>query len=127
MKFVKISDSRPDFRAFISLLYCDDQSVDTDGDADPVSSGNWTYLYLADRESEDPGVDIDLCTHSDFFSVKSESTKNEEMAALYLYEYCGSELRDEHRPYSEKEISELIKKYSVELQRARDSTWNQSG
>ena len=58
MHTVKVDRDRPDFRAFIDLLYRPNRNVDTDGDSNPVSSRKWSFLYVADRESDDPSVDI---------------------------------------------------------------------
>lgn len=71
---VSINGNRPDFRVFIDLLYGVNRNVDTDGDSVAVNSRVWSYLYIADRESDDPPLDISALTdETQIFIVESKS------------------------------------------------------
>ena len=64
MFIVKVNQSRPDFRVFIDLLYGYGHNVDTDGDSFRPESREWKYLYIKDRESDEPPVSI-MHAHND--------------------------------------------------------------
>lgn len=101
--------------------------MDTEGDSFPVSSRAWTYLYVKDRESEDPCMEIQV-NEADgaIFNVQSESLKLEELAALYLFLTCGGSISSAAQVLDEAAIRSLCEKYSVELGRARSSIWQLS-
>jgi hypothetical protein len=124
---VKVVRDRPDFRAFIDLLYGPNRNVDTDGDSNPVSSRAWSFLYVADRESDDPCVEIHASDDDPaVFVVDSVSSKLEELAALYLFLICGESIRSSGKPIGQTEIDALRDKYRAELNRANGSIWHQS-
>jgi hypothetical protein len=112
---------------FVDLLYGVGRNVDTDGDSNPVNSRTWTYLHIADRESDDPPVQI-LARQTDqnIFEVKSVSQELETLAALYLFLYCGTSIASGNRELDEKEIENLKIRYVVQLQRAENAVWHQS-
>lgn len=127
MHHVTVNGNRPDFRIFVDLLYGVDRNVDTDGDSDPVSSRTWSYLYIADRESDDPSVEIEaLVEQPKMFSVESKSERLEELTALYLFICCGAEITDSSTTLSSEQIEVLKVRYSVELSRAAVSRWHRS-
>lgn len=127
MHHVTVSGNRPDFRVFVDLLYGVDRNVDTDGDSDPVNSRTWSYLYIADRESDDPSVEIEaLVEQPKMFSVVSKSERLEELTALYLFLCCGAEITDSSTTLSSEQIESLKVRYSVELSRAAVSRWHRS-
>lgn len=127
MHYVNIISDRPDFRAFIDLLYGHGRNVDTDGDADSVSSREWTWLYLKDRQSADPAVTISADKQNPAtFQVQSASPRLEELTALYLFRHCGRSLRTDEQPLHDAEVEELERRYGAELQRASSSIWHQS-
>lgn len=124
---VKIIGDRPDFRVFIDLLYGIDRNVDTEGNSNPVNSRKWTDLYIKDRESEDPYVEIVISEDDEsFFEVDSKSEYLEELASLYLLEYCGSEIKKGDYQLSKNDIDDLNNKYLKQLNRARESVWHSS-
>jgi hypothetical protein len=126
MHRVTVDRDRPDFRAFIDLLYGAGRNVDTDGDSDPVNSRTWSYLYIADRESDDPELVIGALEEAPhIFEVKSKSQRLEELSALYLFLYCGVAISDT-QPLDEERIHELKAKYSTELGRAESAVWHRS-
>ncbi len=124
---IPIDKNRPDFRVFIDLLYGAERNVDTDGDSNPVNSRTWTYLYIADRESDDPSVEIyasekDLGT----FEVVSESRELETLAALYLFLCCGTTIKVGDSELNQQDIEKLKKLYAPQLQRAESAVWHHS-
>lgn len=127
MHTVKVDRDRPDFRAFIDLLYRPNRNVDTDGDSNPVSSRKWSFLYVADRESDDPSVDIHASeADTAEFVVESGSSALEELAALYLFLTCGESIRSSEQAIGQAVVDALRDKYRTELCRANDSIWHQS-
>jgi len=127
MHHVTVNGNRPDFRIFVDLLYGADRNVDTDGDSDPVNSRTWCYLYIADRESDDPSVEIEaLVEQPKMFSVESKSERLEELTALYLFMRCGAEITDSSNTLSSEQIELLKVRYAVELSRAAVSRWHRS-
>lgn len=127
MHTVKVVRDRPDFRAFIDLLYGPNRNVDTEGDSNPVSSRVWSFLYVADRESDDPSVEIHASDDdAAVFVVESGSSRLEELAALYLYLTCGESIRFSGASMGQAAIDALTYKYRAELGRANGSIWHQS-
>ena len=124
---VSINKNRPDFRVFVDLLYGPERNVDTDGDSNIVTSRSWRYLYIADRESDDPSVEIyEGEKDPDTFEVVSESQELETLAALYLYLYCGASIKVGDVALNQQEIEKLKKLYASQLQRAENSIWHGS-
>ena len=124
---IGVTKDRPDYRVFIDLLYGKDRDVDTDGDSDIVNSRTWTWLHIADREGS--GTFVDICaSESDpsIFEVTSESQTLEEVAAIYLHQYCGSSISRDGRELERKEIEHLRRLHEDELRRARNAIWHQS-
>ena len=79
---VTVDRDRPDFRVFIDLLYGADRNVDTEGNSIPVNSRTWTYLYIKDRESDEPSMEISLNTGKpETFDVSSRAPRLQELAA----------------------------------------------
>lgn len=127
MYTVTVVRDRPEFRCFLDLLYGPGRNVDTDGDSFPASSRSWTYLYVKDRESDDPCVEIYVDeVDGAIFNVQSESLRLEELAALYLFLTCGGSISSTDQVLDEAAVQSLCEKYSVELGRARSSIWQLS-
>ncbi|MDR3447602.1 hypothetical protein [Dyella sp.] len=126
MHTVKVVRDRPDFRVFIDLLYGADRNVDTDGDSNPISSRVWTFLYVKDRESDDPCVEIYVSDDDPaVFVVESGSSRLEELAALYLFLTCGESIRTPEKAIDHAAIDALSEQYRAELVRANDSISHQ--
>ena len=124
---VKVIGNRPDFRVFIELLYGFGRNVDTDGNSEPVSSRIWTDLYINDRESDTPSVEISASRDNiDIFEIKSKSAELETLAALYLFLYCGSFISFNGTELNQGELARLRTRYSVQLERVKKSIWHQS-
>ena len=127
MHTVVVSGHRPDFRVFIDLLYGPGRNVDTEGDSLPVNSRNWTCLYIADRETDDPAVEIAAAEDEPVrFTVSSESPALEQLAALYLFLYCGSAIANAEGILSDEDVRALQEKHSDALARASTSVWHES-
>jgi len=127
MHLVEIEKERPDFRVFIDLLYGHDRNVDTDGNSIPVHSRIWTELYISDRESNDPSVEISLSVDQPkVFVVESESDRLEELAALYLFLTSGTSISNSSTRLSAEQILELQRRYAPDLARAANSIWHKS-
>src|SRR6185437_10826617 len=126
MHTVHVISPRPDFRVIIGLLYGDMHNVDTEGNSVPVYSRRWTSLYLTDRESDDPCVAIEARDDEAFFDIRSEDQRLEELAVLYLFQFCGDRIETDGRVIEASEIAALSARYSVELARAQQSIWHRS-
>jgi hypothetical protein len=126
MHTVHIIGPRPDFRVIIGLLYGDMHNVDTEGNSVPVHSRRWTSLYVKDRESDDPCVEIEARDDGATFEVISEDQRLEELAAFYLFRFCGDRIEVDGRPIEAEQVTALLTRYSVELARAEQSIWHRS-
>jgi hypothetical protein len=127
MHTVEIDRDRPDFRVLVDLLYGHGRNVDTEGNSYPVNSRTWTELYIKNRESNDPAVDIALREGAPAtFEITSGSSRLEELAALYLCIFCGQSLSHEGVYLPPERISQLRTTYAMELARAEASVWHQS-
>ncbi len=124
---VIVDRERPDFRVFLDLLYGSERNMDTEGDSYIAYSRVWTELYMKDRESDDPCVDIfQSDKEQNIFVVTSKSHKLESLTALYLYLYCGVSMQFNGRQLEQQDIEELKRQYDAELLRAENSVWHQS-
>ena len=124
---VQVAKNRPDFRVFIDLLYGFEHNVDTDGDSMPVNSREWTFLYIKDRMSQESSVWITgEKSIPAIFEIKSESRRLEELSALYLFEYCGSQMEHDGEVIQVDSIPGLREQYQTELSRAYHSIWHHS-
>ena len=124
---VKINAARPDYRVFIDLLYGNERDVDTDGNSIPVNSRNWTCLYIKDRDGGDPCLNIFACDSDETrFEVTSDAPQLEELAALYLYLYCGSVITYIDKNLIFEDIQKLKDLYASQLRRAENSIWHKS-
>jgi hypothetical protein len=127
MYCISVNKNRPDYRVFIDLLYGAKRNVDTDGDSNPVNSRTWSYLYIADRESDDPSVEIGVSEKDKgVFEVRSGSEELEALAALYLFLYCGASIKLGDCNLNQDEIEKLKERYATQLQRAEKSIWHHS-
>lgn len=127
MLTVTVCKPRPDHRVFGDLLFGPGRNLDSDGDADPVWSRNWRDLYLKDRESARAKVEIyapdDRPT---VFEIISEDIELAELAALYLYLYCGQMIERDGISVGQNELSTLKVKYTEQLARAEKAVWHKS-
>jgi hypothetical protein len=127
MYSISICGDRPDFRVFIDLLHGAGSNVDTDGNSFPVNSRRWTQLYIADRSGDRIPVVIEAVDDQpNLFSVVSKSERLGELAATYLYLYCGDGMATSAGPLSATQIDALRDKFAEQLARAAAWIWHQS-
>ena len=127
MHRVTIVKDRPDCRVFIDLLFGANRNVDSEGNSNPVNSRTWSGLYLTDRESDAPFVEITrLNENPDIFEVESASGDLEELTALYLFIYSGRAIEADNKSLEKPQIELLKEKYALQLQRAEASIWHRS-
>ena len=121
---IKLCGQRPDFRVMIDLLYGFGHNVDTDGNSIPVNTRDWTKLYMQDRESTTPRLEI--FPQEEFMCCFSKDQRSQELASVYLYEYCRTQIYFENECLSVKQIERMLNKYPQEFKRANASIWHQS-
>jgi hypothetical protein len=127
MHQVLIERDRPDFRVFIDLLYDYGRNVDTEGNSYPVNSRTWSSLYVKDRESSDPAVEVGPCSSNpSLLEVTSESHELEELVALYLLISSGTSLFANGLELVGTEIDRLKATHQAALLRAEQSIWHTS-
>lgn len=124
---VTVRKPRPDFRVFIDLLFGAGWNVDTDGDADPVWSRDWRELSIRDRENDAPKVEVYAAADDPTrFEVRSDAAPLAELAAIYLYSYCGEALEQDGVAVSPDECARLMEGYADQLARAGRAVWHRS-
>lgn len=82
---VEIKEQRPDFRVFKAFFFGDDfHNCDSDGNASPVYSRDWTELYMRSRENNQ-WFDIQ-CIEKDnlTFKITSNTEENVYQIAYFL-------------------------------------------
>lgn len=127
MHSVKINRNRPDFRVFIELLYGPNWNVDSDGNSIPVWSRTWTRLYLADRKGGSHPVVISPSDDEPaVLCVESQSQDLEELAAVYLHHYSGSEIVKDSVLLSADQVATLKARFTSEIARADSARWHKS-
>ena len=127
MHQVLIERDRPDYRVFIELLYGFGRNVDTEGNSNPVNSRTWNRLYIKDRESTDPSVEVSPCdSNPALLEITSASDKLEELVALYLLISSGTSLLANGLALSRTEIDQLSATHQEALIRAEQSIWHKS-
>lgn len=127
MHSIAIIGDRPDYRVFIDLLFGAGHDVAPDGDSRPVHSRRWTFLYLADRSGDRAVVRIRALAGEPLgFGVESTSERLEQLAAVYLCDYCGSGLSTPAGPVAASELARLRRGFEHELARAAASIWHRS-
>ena len=79
------------------------------------------------RDADDPTFEI-CADDSDpgTFVVTSDAGATEELVALYLFDYCGATITRERAMIDQAGLEGLRLKYSVQLERARQSPWHRS-
>lgn len=129
MKIFKVTvhKPRPDFRVLIDLLFGEGWNVDTEGDADPVWSRDWRELSIKDRESDTPKLEVYAAADDPTrFEVRSDAALLAELAAIYLYSYCGEALELDGVTFGPDECARLIESYEFQLNRAARAVWHLS-
>jgi len=84
---VKVNSDRPDFRVFSSYFFGEDfHNYDSEGNSFPVSSREWTELYMCSRQVQ--GLWFDICwVHKEdksILEVTSDKLENVNTIAYFL-------------------------------------------
>ncbi|ATA89153.1 hypothetical protein CAPN001_13090 [Capnocytophaga stomatis] len=127
---VQINEQRPDFRVFKAFFFGDDfHNCDSDGDASPVYSRNWTELYMRSRENKQ-WFDIQ-CIEKDnlIFEITSDTEENVYQIAYFLAkETNGTILNDENQIINKDNMFSKMGNFNLEerLHLAEKSIWRKS-
>lgn len=128
---VKINSERPDFRVFAAYFFGDDlHDYDSEGNSNPLTSRNWTYLYMCSRQNEELCFQIlDIHDNPLIFEVSSENIETVNIIAYYLARETNGEIVDEESNIIP--IENLVKKMgnfnlTERLKSADNSVWRTS-
>lgn len=96
-KKVKVNSERPDFRIFATYFFGDDlYNYDSDGNSIPVTSKNWTELYMRSRQNNDLYFEIWKTNDNPLiFEVTSEKIETANIIAYFLARETKGEILDE--------------------------------
>ncbi len=94
---VKVSSERPDHRVFGSYFFGEDfHNYDSEGNSFPVSSREWTELYMRSREVQ--GLWFDICwVHKEdksLLEVTSNKLENVNIIAYFLAKEANGVILD---------------------------------
>ena len=94
---VKVNSERPDFRVFATYFFGDDlYNYDSDGNSIPVTSKNWTELYMRSRQNKDLCFEIWKTNDNPLiFEVSSEKLETANIIAYFLARETKGEILDE--------------------------------
>lgn len=94
---VKINSKRPDFRVFASYFFGDDlYNYDSEGNSIPVTSKNWTELYMTSRQYSDLSFEIRPINEDPLIlEVSSEKAENANIVAYFLARETKGEILNE--------------------------------
>lgn len=122
---VRVNSARPDFRTFLHLAYGIEANVDTDGDAKPVYTREWTYLYMRLREDGAKPVRAEA-VDGDWWAVESDDAALAEVVALYLFEVCGAAIERDGHSVAPETVAAAREAHARALKRAQGSPWHRS-
>jgi hypothetical protein len=128
---VKINSERPDFRIFGTYFFGNDlYDYDSDGNSIPVTSKNWTKLYMCCRENSNMWFEIEKINDAPcIFKVTSDTEQFTCRIAYFLaIETQGEILTDN---YDKQNLSELTEKMgnfdlNAHLLLAKNSIWRKA-
>ncbi|WP_055442520.1 hypothetical protein [Lacinutrix himadriensis] len=94
---VKVNSDRPDFRIFASYFFGNDlYNYDSEGNSIPVTSKNWTELYMSSRNNSDLNFDIwPINENPLILEVTSGNVENVYRAAYFLARETNGEIINE--------------------------------
>ncbi|HKO77913.1 MAG TPA: hypothetical protein VJU52_11875 [Flavobacterium sp.] len=128
---VKINSERPDFRVFASYFFGDDlYNYDSNGNSIPVTSRNWTELYMTSRQNSNLSFEI-RPTDEDplILEVSSEKAENANIIAYFLArETKGEILKDSNEIISLSSLIEKMGDFNLQerLSLADKSIWRKT-
>ncbi|NDV60548.1 hypothetical protein [Bacteroides sp. 519] len=129
---VKINSKRPDFRVFGTYFFGDDfHNYDSEGNSFPVSSREWTELYMCSRQIKDLWFDISWINKDDtsILEVTSNKIENVYIIAYFLAKETNGEVFDNTDKSVPLETLKLkMGDFELErrLQLAEQSIWRKS-
>ncbi len=94
---VKVNLERPDCRVFATYFFGDDlYNYDSEGNSIPVTSKNWTELYMRSRQNKDLCFEIWKTNDNPLiFEVSSEKIETANIIAWFLARETRGEILDE--------------------------------
>ncbi len=129
---VKVNAERPDFRVFGCYFFGDDfHDFDSEGDSFPVSSRNWTELYMCSRKFQK--LWFDICwiekDNKSVLNVTSDKIENVNIIAYFLAkETNGTVIDAENNPVILESLIKNMGDFELEtrLLLAQKSIWRKS-
>lgn len=94
---VKVNSARPDFRVFGTYFFGDDfYNYDSEGNSFPVSSREWTELYMSSRQVKDLWFDINWINNNGMLILEITSNKTEtvNIIAYFLAKETDGQILD---------------------------------
>ena len=128
---VKIIKERPDFRVFATYFFGNDfHNYDSDGNSFPVTSRNWTQLYMSSRQESNLSFEIWPLNESPLIlSVFSENSENAYRIAYFLArETNGAILNENNESIQLDSLLDKLGDFDLEerLFLADKSIWRQA-
>ena len=128
---VKINSERPDFRVFASYFFGDDlYNYDSEGNSIPVTSRNWTELYMTSRQNSNLSFEIRPTIEDPLIlQVSSEKAENANIIAYFLArETKGEILNDSNEIISLTSLIEKMGDFNLQerLSLADKSIWRKT-
>ncbi|HNF48086.1 MAG TPA: hypothetical protein PLF48_01810 [Chitinophagales bacterium] len=125
---VKVNSEKPDFRVLAAYFFGDDfHDYDSEGNSNPLTSKNWTYLYMCSRQNKELCFEIlDINDNPLIFEVSSENIETVNIIAYFLARETNGEIVDEDNNIIPNE--NLVKKMgnfnlTERLKSADNSIW----
>lgn len=128
---VKVNSERPDFRVFATYFFGDNlYNYDSEGDSIPVTSKDWSELYMCSRQDKDLCFDI-LKTNDNplIFEVSSEKSETANIIAYFLArETMGEILNEENNIIPMDNLIEKMGTFNLieRLKLADNSIWKKA-
>lgn len=128
---IQVNTERPDFRVVAAFLFASDQhNFDSDGNSDPVSSRQWTELYISSRTMKDYTFSICLSQENPLILNIHSSRKYIAYAVAYFLalETQGHIINHKGNMIELLHIKNKLKNFPLDkhLNFAKNSIWRQS-
>lgn len=129
---VTVNSERPDFRVFGTYFFGDDfYSFDSEGNSFPVSSREWTELYMKSRQNKDLWFDIGWINkeNTSILEVTSDKIENVNIIAYFLAKETNGEIFDDtDKPISLEVLKNKMGNFDLKanLLLAEESIWRKS-
>ena len=129
---VNVNSERPDFRVFGTYFFGDDfHNFDSEGNSFPVSSREWTELYMKSRQNKDLWFDIGWINKEStlILEVTSDKIENVNIIAYFLAKETNGEIFDgTDKPISLDTLKNKMGNFDLKarLLLAEQSIWRKS-